>query len=93
MFLYFAFTVVISAFQIRSQNGIREKVVKQKNSLDGQICQSNSNLELIRGMDAEEYEKRRLVPSILNISRTEKRDHRYMVHLTVSSSCARFLSR
>lgn len=78
MFLYLAFTVVISAFQIRSQNGIREKVVNQKNSLDGQICQSISNLELIRGMDAEEYEKRRLVPSILNISRTEKKHHRYM---------------
>lgn len=36
------------------------------------------NLELIRSMNAEEYEKKRLVPSILNISNTEKRHHKYM---------------
>ena len=78
MLLYLVLTIVISAFQIRSQNGIRESIVGQKNALDGQICQSISNLELIRGMNAEEYEKKRLIPSILNISRTEKRHHRYM---------------
>lgn len=78
MLLYLALTVTISAFQIRSQNGIRENIVSQKNSLDGQICQSISNLELIRGMHAEGYERRRLVPGILNISRTEKKHHRYM---------------
>lgn len=78
MFLYLVLTIIISAFQIRSQNGIRESIVGQKNALDGQICQSISNLELIRGMNAEEYEKKRLLPRILNISRTEKRHHRYM---------------
>lgn len=78
MLLYLALTVTISAFQIRSQNGIRESIVGQKNALDGQICQSISNLELIRGMHAEGYERKRLVPGILNISRTEKRHHRYM---------------
>lgn len=78
MLLYLMLTVIISAFQIRSQNGIRENIVGQKNALDGQICQAISNLELIRGMNAEEYEKKRLLPSILNISRTEKRHHRYM---------------
>lgn len=78
MLLYLVLTVIISVFQIRSQNGIREKIVGQKNALDGQICQSISNLELIRGMNAEEYEKKRLQPSILNISRTEKKHHRYM---------------
>lgn len=78
MLLYLVLTVIISAFQIRSQNGIRESIVGQKNALDGQICQSIPNLELIRGMSAEEYEKKRLLPSILNISRTEKRHHRYM---------------
>ena len=76
--MYLMITIIISAFQIRSQNGIRESIVGQKNALDGQICQSISNLELIRGMNAEEYEKKRLIPSILNISRTEKRHHRYM---------------
>ncbi len=78
MMLYLALTILISVFQIRSQNGIREKIVGYKNSLDGQICQSIMNLELIRCMNAEEYEKKRLVPSILNISNTEKRHHKYM---------------
>lgn len=78
MLLYFVITIIISAFQIRSQNGVRENIVGQKNALDGQICQSISNLELIRGMNAEEYEKTRLLPDILNISRTEKKHHRYM---------------
>lgn len=78
MFFYLVLTVTISAFQIRSQNGIRENIVSQKNALDGQICQSISNLELIRGMHAEGYERKRLVPGIMNISRAEKRHHRYM---------------
>ena len=78
MLAYLMVTVLISIFQIRSQNGIRESIVGQKNALDGQICQSISNLELIRGIHAEEYEKKRLLPSILAISRTEKKHHRYM---------------
>lgn len=78
MFAYLVLTIIISAFQIRSQNGIREKIVDQKNVLDGQICQSISNLELIRSMGAEEYEKNRLCPDILNISGTEKKHHSYM---------------
>lgn len=75
---YLLLTVIISAFQIRSQNGIRENIVGQKNSLDGQICQSITNLELIRGMNAVKYEKKRLQPDILNISWTEKKHHKYM---------------
>lgn len=78
MLLYLVLTVIISVFQIRSQNGIRENIVQQKNGLDGQVCQSISNLELIRSMGAEEYERKRLLPSILSIGRTEKRHHRYM---------------
>ena len=78
MLLYLMLSLTVSIFQIRSQNGIRESIVEQKNALDGQICQSISNLEFIRGTHAEGYEKRRLLPSILNISRTEKRHHRYM---------------
>lgn len=78
MLFYLASTIIISVFQIRSQNGIRESIVSQKNGLDGHICQSISNLELVRGMNAEEYEKKRLLPSILNISRTEKKHHKYM---------------
>lgn len=78
MLLYLVTTILISIFQIRSQNGIRENIIKQKNSLDGQICQSIANLELIRSMDAEEYEKVRLQPKIYKISETEKKHHRYM---------------
>lgn len=75
---YLIITVMVSVFQIRSQNGIREDIIAQKNGLDGQICQSISNLELIRSMDAGEYEIDRLKPSILKISSTEKKHHRYM---------------
>ncbi len=78
MLLYLISTLMISVFQIRSQNGIRESIIQQKNSLDGQICQSISNLELIRSMDAQEYERMRLEPSIHTISVTEKKHHRYM---------------
>lgn len=78
MLLYLATTLLVSVFQIHSQNGIRENIIKQKNSLDGQICQSISNLELIRSMDAEEYERIRLQPAIHKVSATEKKHHRYM---------------
>lgn len=78
MILYLLLSLTISVFQIRSQNGIRENIVGQKNALDGQVCQSISNLEFIRGTHAEECEKKRLLPSILNISQTEKRHHRCM---------------
>ena len=53
MFLCLFSAVVVSSFQIRSQNGIRESIVGQKNALDGQICQSIGNLEWIRGVHAE----------------------------------------
>ncbi len=71
-------TIFISALQIHSQNGIREDIIRQKNALDGQICQSINNLELIRGMNAETYEKNRLHPAIFRISATERRHHRHM---------------
>lgn len=78
MLVYLAIILLVSVFQIRSQNGIRENIINQKNSLDGQICQSISNLELIRSMDAEEYERVRLQPAIYKVSATEKKHHRYM---------------
>ena len=78
MLLYLAITVTVSFFQIRSQNGIREGIVNKKNRLDGQICQSISNIELIRGMNAESFEKTRLLPGIRDICSAEKRHHRFM---------------
>ena len=91
MLAYLAVTVIVSVFQIRSQNGIRESIVAQKNTLDGQICQSISNLELIRSMNAEGYEKRRLLPGILNISQTEKKHHRYMGAFDCLKQCFKIL--
>lgn len=76
--LYLVFSILISVLQIRSQNGIRERIIGQKNALDGLICQSIMNLELIRSLNACSYEKSRLRPDILLISRTEKTHHKYM---------------
>lgn len=78
LFLYLVSTILISVKQIRSQNGIREEIIRQKNSLDGQICQSIGNLELIRGMNSECYEKRRLHPAVFQIGAIECRHHRCM---------------
>lgn len=78
MLLYLLVTIVISIFQIRSQNGIREQIIGQKNHLDGSICQSISNLELVRSFHAESYERKRLQPAISRISKTEQKHHCYM---------------
>lgn len=78
MLLYLLVTILISAFQIHSQNGIREKIVGKKNCLDGNICQSISNLELVRSFNAETYERKRLQPAITGISNTEQEHHRFM---------------
>lgn len=78
MLLYLVVTIVISVFQIRSQNGIRENIIAKRNALEGQICESINNLELVRSMHAEGYEKRRLRPAISDISNTEKNHHKYM---------------
>lgn len=78
MMSYLLCTILISVFQIRSQKGIRENIITQKNALDGQVCQSITNLEFIRSMNAGDYEKNRLKPAIIKISTTEKNHHRYM---------------
>ena len=78
MLLYLVSAVTVSFFQIRSQNGIRENILSQKNSLDGKICQSINNLKLIRGLNAEIYERKRLTPAIMKISATERKHHCFM---------------
>lgn len=78
MATYLGISLILSLAQIHSQNGIREKIIRLKNSLDGQICQSIANLELIRSMSAEKFEKNRLRPSIDSISGTEQKHHLYM---------------
>ncbi len=86
---YLLVSLILSLAQIHSQNGIREKIIRLKNSLDGQICQSISNLELIRSMSAEKFEKNRLRPSIDSISGTEQKHHIYMG----AYDCAKQLSK
>lgn len=78
MLAYIVAAIVLSVAQILSQRGIRERIVALKNDLDGQICQSITNLELIRSMSAETYETRRLRPSIKQIGRTESTHHLWM---------------
>lgn len=78
MMIYLILTIVLSVFQIKSQNGIRERIVGKKNALEGQILTTILNLEWIRAIHAEDFEKRRLLPKILEIALIEKRHHRYM---------------
>ena len=78
MIAYLVITIVVSVFQIRSQNGIREKIIKKRNEYEGQVCQAIANIEMIRSMNAEEYERDRLEPAIVGISNTEKMHHTYM---------------
>lgn len=88
MLLYLLLTTAISIFQIRSQNGVRESIIEQKNALDGQVCQSIANLELIRSINAGEYERDCLKPTIAKIGTTEKRHHRYMgLFDSIKQSC------
>lgn len=75
---YLVIAVVVSYLQIRSQKGIRESILSKKNALDGKICQSINNLKLIRGLNAEVYERKRLRPDIREISTTEAKHHCYM---------------
>lgn len=78
MIAYLGITIVVSVFQIRSQNGIREKIIKKRNEYEGQVCQAIANIEMIRSMNVEEYERDRLEPAIVGISNTEKMHHTYM---------------
>ncbi len=78
MLSYGVIEILISVLQIRSQNGIREGLVKSKNELDGEICQAIRNIELIRVMNAEEYESRKMQPRTEKICSTESRHHMCM---------------
>ncbi len=78
MLSYGIIEILISVLQIRSQNGIREGLVRSKNELDGDICQAICNIELIRVMNAEEYEGKKMEPRTEKICRTESRHHMCM---------------
>ena len=75
---YMTVSVIISIFQIHSQNGMRETIMHQKNELDGMFCQSVQNIELVRGRNADEYEQMRLEPFVKKTEATERRHHTVM---------------
>lgn len=78
MLSYMVISIIISCFQIRSQNGMREKIMCQKNELDGMFCQSVQNIELVRGRSADQYEQMRLEPFVKRAQLTERRHHTVM---------------
>ena len=78
LFTYIVLEIGVSALQIRSQNGIRETLIAKKAKLDGTICQSIQNIEMIRVTNAEEYEYDRISPQTNDIRETECKHHRHM---------------
>ena len=75
---YLVVSVIVSAFQIRSQNGIRERIIRMRSDLDGALCQSIVNIELIRSMDADLYEQQRLAPAVEGVRKAETAHHLVM---------------
>ncbi len=75
---YIILEVFVSVLQIKSQKGIREMLISKKAKLDGTICQSIQNIEMIRVTNAECYEFKRIEPLTENIRGTESKHHSYM---------------
>lgn len=78
MISYIAVEIFISTKQIKSQNGVRTRLIGQKAKLDGCICQTIQNIELIRVIHAEEFEINRISPKTMAIKETESKHHLYM---------------
>lgn len=78
MFTYIIVELFVSIRQIISQNGIRETLIQKKAKLDGTICQSIQNLQVIRVLHAEDYEFNRFFPFTENIRKAESKHHSYM---------------
>jgi len=75
---YIVIEIFVSSLQVKSQNGIRETLVAKKAKLDGTVCQSIQNIEMIRVTNAEDYEYGRIHPITEDICATECRHHTYM---------------
>lgn len=75
---YIVAEIAVSAFQIKSQNGIRESLIHRKAKVDGSICQSINNIDMIRVTNAENYEAARIEPFINDIGTIETKHHMYM---------------
>ncbi|WP_207645330.1 ABC transporter ATP-binding protein [Fusibacter sp. 3D3] len=78
MILYLFLSILISNFQIKSQNGIREQIISKKASLDGLFCQSIQNIELIRSLNGDNFEYKRLTPFAVKIQDIESKHHLFM---------------
>ncbi len=73
---FIIFETTVSVFQIKVQNGAREKIVHKRAALDGTICQAIQNIEMIRVTAANKYENERLYPLTEDIKKTECRHHK-----------------
>lgn len=75
---YIAFEMFVSAFQIKSQNGIRESLIASKAYLDGSICQTIQGIETVRVTNSEDWESNSKAFLTENIRRVESKHHIYM---------------
>lgn len=75
---YIAFEIIVSVFQIKSQNGIRESLIASKAHLDGSICQTIQGIETIRVTNSEEWESNNKSVLTENIRCVESKHHIYM---------------
>lgn len=75
LFTYIAFEIIISVFQIKSQNGIRESLIASKAHLDGSICQSIQGIETIRVTNSEAWEASKKAILTENIRSVESKHH------------------
>ena len=78
MVAYVAASAIASAFQIRSQNGVRDRINMQHNALAGRIAESLANHETISILSVAACEARRLAGRILGLASLEKYHHRIM---------------
>lgn len=75
---YIVMELAVSCWQIISQNGIRESLVLKKAELDGNVCQTIQNIEMIRVTNSEAYEANRIEPFTENIRAVETKHHMFM---------------
>ena len=75
---YVVLSFVVSAMQIKSQNGIRDGIILRHARLNGDVAQSLSHHEAIRAMAAERFEADRLDGQIRDVARLERTHHSAM---------------
>ena len=76
LFSFIILETIASYYQIKVQNGAREKIIHKRAALDGTICQAIQNIEMIRVTAANKYENNRLHPITEDIKNMECRHHK-----------------